>query len=247
MENAPLISIIGYNLPPQIEEKYNNWTTEVYIPNLVKLTPIIEINRYHIIKKNPSYPDYLAFWHQPNLEAVFAVRETQFFTDFTKDIIATFSKVEWVWRSLYSLMRSFRNLQGSMKQEDVTTIEDAPFILLEAYRFTLEEEEKYVEWFARYANRIYIPLLMKIPGVKGFDRYRYAGKSMTSITDRLATRESNYPSYLQIVYFENEKAYENYEKSPELASVKKAMKSDITDNIVPQWYVQYQLLKSWRK
>jgi len=247
MENAPIITINAFNLPPEIEEKYNNWSNEAYCPNLVKLTPITEIARYKIIKKNPSYPDYFSLWHQPNLEAVFHRHETQFFTDFAKDIVATFSKVEWVWRRSYALMRSFRNLQGSTKQVDVTTIEDAPFILLEAYRLTPEEEEKYVEWHSRYANRIYIPLLMKISGVKGFDRYRYAGKARSSITASLGERESNYPPYFHIVYFENEKSFENYENSPELASYKKAMKSDISDKLIPQWYVQYQLWKSWRK
>jgi hypothetical protein len=242
MENAPVIRLFGYNVPPEIEEKYNNWTTEVYLPNLVKRTPVNEIDRYHIIKKDPAYPDYFNLWHINNVENYYKAQESAFLTDVRKDVGITFSKIEYVWDAFYYLMRSFRNSQSSRKEKEVTTIEDAPFVIIETFRLTPEEEAKYAEWCVRYANRIYIPLLMKIPGVKGYDRYRNAG-----LPAFYKARESNYPSYLHILYFENEKAFEEYGKSPELASYKKALKSDISDSLVPQWYVQYQLIKSFRK
>jgi len=242
MENAPVIRLFGYNVPPEIEEKYNNWTTEVYLPNLVKRTPVNEIDRYHIIKKDTAYPDYFNLWHIDNVENYYKALESPFLTDVRKDVDITFNKREVVWDALYYPMRSFRHSRSSIKEREVTTIENASFVLIEAFRLTPEEEVKYAEWCVRYANRIYIPLLMKIPGVKGYDRYRIAG-----LPAFYKPRESKYPSYLQILYFENEKAFEECEKSPELASYKKAMKSDISDGLVPQWYVQYQLVKSFRK
>jgi hypothetical protein len=249
MENIPVIQILGYNLPPEIEEKYNNWTNEVYLPNLVKLTPVNEVDRYRIVKKDPSYPDYFALWNFNNMESVYNLRGTPFFADLFKDMNITFNKVEFLWSAHYQPMRSFGNSQGSMNWREETTIENAPFIHLEAFRLTAETEAKYVEWSIRYANQIYIPLLMKVPGIKGYDRYRISGTKPPNAA-RIANYtnlESNYPSYLQVLYFENEKAFENYENSPELASVKRAMKSDISDNLVHQWYVQYQLIKSFRK
>lgn len=243
MENIPLIHLLGYNLPPEIEEKYNNWSNEVYSPTLVKLTPINELERYRIIKRDSSYPDYFALWHFDNLEGYLFRQDAQFSSDLGKDIRATFNKMEWVWRSTYYLMRSFRKEPPIAIEKGVIKGDNPPVIHLEA--FTSEKPWEYGDWCVKYANRIYLPALMKIPGIRGYDRYRNAGIPLPPLT--IQPVESNYPLFLQVVYFEDLQAFENYERSPELASFKKAMKSDLSETLVPQWYVQYKLLGSWRK
>jgi hypothetical protein len=242
MENIPLVVLIGYNLPAEIEEKYNNWTSAAYLPNLVKNTPVIRVDRYHIIKKDPVYPDYFALWHLPNIKDRYAMIDSKFRADLHEDLRATFNKVEYIWITDYLLMKSFRTLFASNSEIEHTTIDNVSFVHIESLHLTHEEEFKYIEWSVKYGNQIYIPLLMKMPGIMGFDRYRNAG--IAPIRTVHTPKESDYPSYLHIIYFENDEAFKQFENSPELVSYQRAFKSEVSNNPVSQWYVQYQLVNS---
>lgn len=113
---------------------------------------------------------------------------------------------------------------------------------IEAYRFSAGDAAKYEKWFAEYAFNIFIPLFMKLPGIKGYDHYKDTGIRIAQ-----AFREKDYPAYMSIAYLDNLEAFRNYEKSPELANFRKNLKNVFPDGKGYQWWVQYQLIKNWRK
>jgi hypothetical protein len=60
-------------------------------------------------------------------------------------------------------------------------------------------------------------------------------------------REWEYPDYISIIYFDDLAAFENYQSSPELIAFKKAICNIFPNGLNYRLYVQYQLVKSWRK
>jgi hypothetical protein len=42
-------------------------------------------------------------------------------------------------------------------------------------------------------------------------------------------------------------SFENYRKSPELVAFQKAIRNVFPNGLSLKWYVQYQLMQSWRK
>ena len=150
--------------------------------------------------------------------------------------------MEIVWSAVYQLVSGFRKTPAFPSKKLDTRIEDATIVHLEAYRLSSEDAEKYNKWFSDYAFNIFIPLFMKLPGIKGYDYFKNTGI-------RLARnlRESDYSPYLSVVYFDDIQSYENYEKSPELATLRKNLRNIFPNGLNYKWYVQYQLEKRWRK
>ena len=60
-------------------------------------------------------------------------------------------------------------------------------------------------------------------------------------------RPIEYPLHLSMLQFDNIDAYDNYTKSIELAGFRDHMKVPFPGGLDFKWYVQYQLIKSWRK
>jgi hypothetical protein len=58
---------------------------------------------------------------------------------------------------------------------------------------------------------------------------------------------TKYPQYLSLMSFDKIEAFENYTRSAELAASQKAMRNIFPYGLDYRWYVQYELVKSWRK
>jgi hypothetical protein len=114
---------------------------------------------------------------------------------------------------------------------------------LEAYRLSREDQEKFNKWFTEYGLNIFIPLFVKQPGVKGYDYYKLTEFQVRAMN----ARETEYPAFLSVVYFENIQAFEKYEQSPELTTFNKTMRNVFPLGLNHSWYVQYQLIHSLRK
>jgi hypothetical protein len=79
---------------------------------------------------------------------------------------------------------------------------------------------------------------MKLPGLSGYDFYRFVRIAGNSNVDIL---EKDYPPFVSILYFENSFALENYKTSRELAAFQKVMQADFSGVLNPKWDVAYQL------
>jgi hypothetical protein len=89
---------------------------------------------------------------------------------------------------------------------------------------------------------------MKLPSLKEYSWYKLMNLDLNGLPDIFKVKRIvQYPPYLSIVHFESIEAYEKYEKSPELAGFRDHMKVPFPSGLDFKWYVQYQLVKSWRK
>ena len=95
-----------------------------------------------------------------------------------------------------------------------------------------EVEEKFNKWY----DEIHIPLLFKFKGMRRVTRYK------------LLKEAGGNPSYLAIYEFENQKAYEEYTKSAELAAGRAEMNETWkSGGFEIKSRVQYETMKTWGK
>ena len=246
MENRPVIMASGVNCPREILDRYWKWQMEVYTPLLMKNTSLLGVDYYIIVRESPLYPKFLGIRHYPNFNSYESSLKTQVRRDINQDIDASWTSHgrERVWLTLWHLIRSFRKEAATItvdKEEKGIAI--AGLLHLEALKLSTEQQVQYDRWLNEFGYEVSIPLLMQLPGIRGYDCFKNTGWR----SDMKDVRETDYPEYLSLVYFENLGAYENYEKSRELAASRKALKADVSGDPDFKWYVQYQLIKSFRK
>lgn len=201
-----------------------------------------EADLYLQVNKRLEYPDVVRIYHYENLGAIGTALASPEYNAIIKDVDATFPSVRFLWQHGYMLLKSFRN-EPSFRQDNAETmIENAPVMLLESYQLSPEEEKDYYAWLTRWGYEVYIPILMKLKGIKGYDCYRWAG-----IKPTLNIKSAIFPQHLSILYFESIEAYEDYEKSPEVVALRRAVSYDFLKGLSPRWHAQYQLRRSVRK
>jgi hypothetical protein len=250
MENRPVINLGGRSPAPgadaEVFQRFLKWQAEVYSPMLLKATEIVGVDHYQIVKENPEYPARVTLYHYKNLidwKTAEGNPETSAITQEQRSWVAR-GIVDYIWAKPYALTKSFRSKQYPSVGNENTIIENAPIMHLEAYRLSPEEQGKYVKWFNEYGCPVFMPLFMKLPGLIGYDQYEDTGLRREG---REYIQELEYPKYLSIIYFENLKAFEDFEKSPELAGFQKVMRSVLPRRLKYEWHVQYQLVGSLRK
>jgi hypothetical protein len=217
MENAPVINMTFVSLAPGVEkeivQRYHNWTNEATIPLIYKNTSIMGINRYNIIRKNPEYSSWGTIQNWENIgdyEKYLKSQEKKAVNDDLDSWVRRGVR-QGVWSVVYELIKSFRADTATNSKRD-TRIENASLMHLEAYRMTPEDQERFNKWFEEN-SRVFIPLFMKTCGLKGYDYLKYSDFSKS--TQASQARETEYPSYLSILYFEDLKAFESFQESPE--------------------------------
>lgn len=249
MENRPVITLNGGSRYPGAEmelwERYHKWLYEVYMDLNLQLPHRRQIDSYHATRESPQYPWSLSVLYYDNYAGWEETRKSPLPIAQAKDNESWMKRqvMDFIWCAIYQLIKSYRS-EGSISETQLDTrIENAPFLHIEAYRLKAEDAEKYNKWFIDYCSKVFIPLFMKQAGLKGYDYYQYRGISVNY--PNLMERE--YPMYLSAIHFENIEAFERFEKSNELAVCKRTMREIFPSGLVYQWYVQYQLVKSWRK
>jgi hypothetical protein len=250
MENAPVfnISLVSRTpgADPEVFARYQKWVVEVYLPMLIKVPEIIGIDRYHILKETLQYPAWGSTNHYPNRLAFENQLKNTVVITLQAELVAWVKRGirDSVWSASYELVRSYRSGSSFPVSNPDSRIDNAPIMSLEAFALSPEEEAPYFEWFNEYGGSIFLPLFMKMPGLKGYDWYQYLGAGFGRSAD---TRVVNYPRYLSVLYFADIPAYDDFVNSQELASFLKAMRRVFPRGLDYRWYVQYQLTQSWRK
>lgn len=235
------------NLAPgtadDIVQRYFNWVDEAYSPMMMKLTGVTGSDRYTILHKNPEYPSFGMVRHNESIGAYQNALKSPEQMAVSEDLNSWVRRGvrEGVWSAAYELVQGFRDLTVPSGGKKDTKIENAPFMHLEAHRMNPEEQGKYNKWFNEY-GRVFIPLFTKTCGLKGYDYLKHCGFASAA-----QARETEYPPYLSILYFEDQKAFEHFEESPEQVSFQSALRNIFPLGLNYKWYVQYQLTQSWRK
>jgi hypothetical protein len=249
MENAPIIRITARRIQPEYEERFLNWSLGAYHPLLITVPGFEQIDDYRIVKENPQYTKTLTLFHYRNRAEQLKPRGDQRFLDVQKDTEITWaSRSELIWMSSYQEISIFKENSVTAEKKALSKDENAPVIHLEGYAFSNPEQERYDTWFNKWGREVFIPLIMRLPGLKEYTRYKLIDVDSTGLSNFNRTKHPvEYPPRLSILTFENIKAFENYENSLELAAFKSALQAPFPLGLNYQWYVQYQLVKSWRK
>ena len=249
MDDTPLIRILAINIQPEYEERYGNWVKEAYYPLLITVPGYKGFDYCQIVRENPQYTKILAIQHHANRSDMLKVRSDPKLIDVFRDMITTWtSRSEVIWFAPYQLMRSFKTEGVDLRGDTTLKAESAPIIHIEGYAISPEEEEKYASWFIKWGYELYVPLIMKLPGLKEYAWYKLIGVDLKGLPDYYnPKRPVEYPLHLSILRFESIAAYDRYSKSIELAGFREAMRVPFPSGLDYKWYVQYQIVKSWRK
>ena len=246
MENAPIINIGARKVQAEYFERWNNWQMSYY-DWLVKHPNVRQINRYHITKENPQYNNIITVTLYDSLSDFEKARNSPEAKAYYEDQdTAWASRTKLIWYAQYQLIKSFRGGSAvSEVQVKESVVENAPIMHLEGYGFSFDEQGQYNTWVTKWGHEVYIPWLTKLPGLKEYARYQFF--DAWSPYAKVPRAPAQYPPYLSILHFEDIHSYENYEKSMELAAFREAMKLPFPQDLEFKWYVQYQLMRSWRK
>lgn len=248
MGSSPVINITFVNFSPTADEelvqRFHKWVTEVYVPIVMRGSAMTGTDRYFLTRKNPEYPTVGTIQHWENIDSFQKTMINPDWAGVSDDLRSWVQRGirESVWSAVYELVKGFRPGTISQEGKKDTRVVDASIAHLEAYRTTSEEEDKYNRWFADYSP-IFVQLLIKNRKLKGYDYFKYSGLGRSGGPPR----ETEYPQYLSILYFEDLKAFEDYQESPEQLSFQGALRNIFPVGLNYKWYVQYQLEKSWRK
>jgi hypothetical protein len=249
MENAPVINFASTSpapgAVPEEWDRYQKWLTEVYTPMFwMKIPGITRTDSYRIIHENPMYGLSLTIRHfdtfkewEQSLKSPERIATSGDMEAWVKRRVR-----EQIWTACYQLVKSFRSGPVLNDSKEDTKIENSTIMHIEAFHLRKEDEEKYNQWLNDYGFNSFIPLFVGLKGLKGYDFYRYTG-----FQGVYGGREWDYPLHISVLYFDTITNFENYEKSREFISYQKALRNVFPIGLNLRWYVQYQLVKSWRK
>jgi hypothetical protein len=260
MKIAHLIGISGTRFDnSEGEEKYRKWARGAYSHMLLEKTPLMGIDQCVVLPKKPdlsivhvnsfeNLERFLSYAHSPEREAYY------------KDIHATWGKtMERVWQVIYQVVKRFDNgsdtlpginnhAGGNTFHETIYSEENAPVILLRGLGLSSGDWEKYDAWVNEWAYEVYIPVLMKIPGVIEYNRCWLSNIGWYGTPPKVsASEDPSYPQDLAIIYFENLKAYQAYQNSKGLAAFEKNLAAEFPSGLNYKWNVVCQLLGHWTR
>jgi hypothetical protein len=96
-------------------------------------------------------------------------------------------------------------------------------------------DDDLLQRYHKWAMEVWVPLVMKVPGITGADRYR------------IVKENPDYPSFGIITHWENIRAYINTRATPEILSLRGEFSSWSKRAVVEYiWNASYNLVKSFR-
>jgi hypothetical protein len=244
MENAPVVVISALNIASEAEERFDKWYDAAYGPIFIKNTGTKAIDRYRLIQKSPELPGTLNIYHHENLNRLKERSGNPDRTALVNDQQQGWP-IDWYWRSIYTLLRSFRQPAFLTSKSQDTTVDGAPVIYIEGYRLPPEINEQYFNWFARWASRLYVPQLLKGTGARCINFFRLVDYRMP-LWDNVRHLEPELPLFVSIAYFENVKDYEEYRTGLEYAIFKRSLDVEFSGGLEFVWDYGYQSLKAYR-
>lgn len=247
MEGAPVIGMVFINIAPgvsdDVRDRYMNWRYEIYAPLTLRVPGTIRFEQYHRARESLEYPQIGTISHYENYEAWQQALKSQE-ENAVKNEAAAWEKRgvrEGIWATSYTLEKGFRSETALPVNNRGTTIDNAPFLHLEAYRLSAGEGEKYVKWLSDFGYG-FIPLFTGLPGFKGYDFFKNTGNS-----GWYEARETDYPLYLSIMYFDNAETYRDYLKSREFVIYQKALRQVFPRGLNYRWDAEYYSTRTLKK
>jgi hypothetical protein len=249
VENARVITLNGTSrypgADPVVWERFRKWQQEVYGQVQMRVPQRRQVDMYQSARGIPLFPAILRILHYENYAGYEESRKNSEAQSISSEYSNWMQRgiIDVTWSAVYRLISGYRSERYNSTEQADTRIENAPYLHLEAYRLPPEDTEKYRKWFIEVCSRVFVPLFLKQTGFKRYDFFEFVNIAVNY--DSLLYKE--YPAYLSIIYFENPQAFENFEKSNELEVCKTTLRDIFPGGLKYDWYVQYELLQTWRK
>jgi hypothetical protein len=220
MGNAPVISISASRVQPEYRERFYQWVYEAYYPLRMKTEWLKGIEAYQIVKESSEYNRSVSIYQFDSLNDLESAYNNPDWIATSRDRDTSYMQTargERFWQAAYKLVKSFTNEEAAFPANKRKVSDDFQVMHLEGYRLAPDEEERFNTWFTKWGYEVFIPLLMKLHGLKQYSLYKHA---YVSIPDADKTkRYVEYPSFLSVITFDDIKAFENYQKSLELQAL----------------------------
>ena len=106
------------------------------------------------------------------------------------------------------------------------------FVNMVATQCAPEHEQEFNKWY----DEVHIPMLFKFKGMTSVVRYK------------LSSGPADFPKYLAVYEFEDQKAFDDFSKGPEMAAARAEMNETWKGRAFEiKWRAQYEPLKTWKK
>jgi len=249
MDNTHILGLSAFDFQNAEDRgKYIKWRGGAYAPMLISKTPYTGIEHYQVVEEKPDYPFTFTLTYFKNLEDRLDAVCTPEYVAYQKDLAASWGgKYKNTWRTLFQLVKRMNNETLTYDKNRNYSPESAPVILLYGAVLSPDDWEKYHNWFNDWGYTIYIPVLLKVPGVIEFSRLWLSNTPGKSTPRPGVTENPEYPQDLSIIYFENLKAYQNFEKSREFAAFRKTLAAEFPNGLNYKWNVVYRLTGRYTK
>jgi hypothetical protein len=244
MDDAHIVDISALVFQdPDDAGNFAKWGAGAYTPMMMSLKSMLGTEAHRLVEKSPNYPESVPFMYFRNIEDYENVMHSPEWTAYLKDIEATWGgKFERVWNSLYVLVKRMKNEALTFDKNANYLEQNAPVVLLSGVGLSPNDWEKYDSWFNDWGYSIYIPALLRVPGVVEYSRWWLTNIRRMSPPKPGLTEDPKYPQDLSIIYFENLRGYQKFESSREYAAFRKALAAEFPDGLTYRWNVTYRLI-----
>ena len=242
----------------EVFDEYNKWSKASFGPMLMSTgNRLIGEMAFPIEEKLPSVRT-MAINHFKDLETYLTYMTTPEANAYIKDMQATWAGKYEQSVAGHLVVRRFKGNQftpidqGDIVDKDTRLKEfssdNAPVVLLRGLGLTSDEWEKYDDWVNEWGYQVYIPLLLKIPGLIEYYRCWLSNISQRNQKPKPSTiMNLEYPQDLSIIYFENLRAYQNFLKSKELEAYNKTLAAAFPEGLNYKWNNTFRLFRRWSK
>jgi hypothetical protein len=225
MDNSPIIDIVASSPGPENIDKLERWYQDVHVRMIMKYGAK-SVERFKALTESLDYPVYLNMYHYDNIHGYEERQSAQASAEISKDVQARWPNgygIRWrVWyieHKKWSVSRPAALSPGTVIHI-VGVNGPAP-----------EKDTEFNEWY----DNTHVPWLMKTGTISQSVRYRITQPS------------KDYPAYLAVYYFDNQKKYETFLDHPERVAAVKELNEHWPNGIGSMWRVQYKMMKAWKK
>jgi len=237
---------------------YFKWAKASFAPMLMSTGYFLGVERGVPIEDKLISRRRLSIGYYKDLESYLAHMATPEQDAYYKDINTTWGGKFERSSSTYLVVRRLKGVQsipinkGDIVDKDTYLKEFAegsePIVLLRGLGLNSDDWEKYDAWVKEWGYKIYIPLLLKIPGVIEYCRCWLSNVWREGpVVKPGITINTEYPQDLSIIYFENLKAYQNFQKSKELEVYDKNLAAAFPGGLNYKWNNAFQLMVRFSK
>jgi antibiotic biosynthesis monooxygenase (ABM) superfamily enzyme len=106
MDSNRVIFVMGTDISPDKEEKYNEWYDNTHLAMVLKCPGMLQARRYQIVKQSPNCPKYITIYDLANEASIDASNSSAEMSAVREDKTRPFTSddISVKWRAHYKLI-----------------------------------------------------------------------------------------------------------------------------------------------